>query len=163
MGIIEKLIARLFLSFFGLFYITMFFFRIIFGEEIDYSEMLINSVYVGLIIATTFFFFSRKHIKLTTNINLDKAEHIRINSKITKDEIINRLNKANKSKYIIENKDNYIKIYTYFTLKSFGELIFISFEKDGILVSSRNLFPAIVDYGKNESNIKFIENLIKET
>lgn len=163
MGIIEKLIARLFLSFFGLFYITMFFFRIIFGEEIDYSEMLINSVYVGLIIAATFFFFSRKHIKSTTNNNLDKVENTRINTKITKDEIINRLNKANKSKYIVEMKDNYIKIYTYFTLKSFGELIFISFEKDGILVSSRNLFPAIVDYGKNESNIKFIENLIKET
>lgn len=162
MGIIEKLIGRLFLSFFGLFYITMFFFRIIFGEEIDYSEMLINSVYVGLIIAATFFFFSQKHIKLTTNNNLDKVENTRINTKITKDEIINRLNKANKSKYIIENKDNYIKIYTYFTLKSFGELIFISFEKGEILVSSRNLFPAIVDYGKNESNLKFIENLVKE-
>ena len=63
MGIIDKLLSRLFLSFFGIFYVTMFFFRTLFGEEIDYSDMLINTVYVALIITVAFFFFSRKHIK----------------------------------------------------------------------------------------------------
>jgi len=163
MGIIEKLIGRLFLSFFGLFYISMFFFRILFGEGIDYSEMLINSIYVALLVSAVFFFYANKKIKLTENNEIDANASERIRTNITKEILISKLNEANKSKYIVENKDNYIKIYTYFTLKSFGELIFITFEKDGLLVTSRQLFPTIMEYGKNEENIKFIENLVKET
>lgn len=51
-------------------------------------------------------------------------------------------------------------MYSYINFKTYGEMIFISFENGEITITSRPIMFALTDYGKNALNVKMIEGLL---
>jgi hypothetical protein len=106
-----------------------------------------------------YFLFARTKVNLKENTLTGNVSSNIIKSNITKEELLNKL-QDKKDKYLIEDGDNYIKMYSYINFKTYGEMIFISFENGEITITSRPIMFALTDYGKNALNVKMIEGLL---
>lgn len=159
MNIIGKLLIRVSgFSFIGMF-VILFLFRLVFQEMVVVEEILSTTFLFVLLLSIMFFFFASKKVNMKENTIIGNVASNIVKSNTTKEELLSKL-QDKKDKYLIEDGDNYIKMYSYINFKTYGEMIFISFENGEITITSRPIMFAFADYGKNTENVKMIEGLI---
>lgn len=159
MNILGKLLIRVSGYSFIAMLSILFIFRLIFQEMVVVEEIITTTAFFVFFISIMYFLFARTKVNLKENTLTGNVSSNIIKSDITKDELLNKL-QDKKDKYLIEDGDNYIKMYSYINFKTYGEMIFISFENGEITITSRPIMFALTDYGKNAENVKMIVGLL---
>lgn len=111
----------------------------------------------SIFLALFFSFFLMKKLSIQENKSRGAyMQSIKLNK--NKEEIVNLIkNILNKS--YIQEFDNSIKIFKYDYFNSYGEMIFITFENDNMLVTTSSIIPNFADSKILNKNLKLIESL----